>query len=862
MKADMLVGWLGGNKFITKGFPASQKRYRFNVSEISKAHIGIWSDVDYLDIMAWKVCCNKEWIVLSGAYTGEEKASESDDTPGLFVYKVANAQLLPDYTALEYPWAKSVLWLRFVSFSEYEAESDVVEAIFTEQRSTDLFLCVVHIYLKELRLVGDRAPHTFFIGEVNLTKMGIKEDSIRKPLVLRSAGIYCFILDDGSGPIMALVLSPRTSNIITLVEDCNSIFSLDAVDDSHLCITNSESSVASVYSLSDLLSSPSSCPPSPLLPSSGSIFGQHIPCHNQLFREGSHVKAGGGLIIISSHLWKNPTRCSRPRFSKTEPTDQDNFAPPSLKVRHQFVDGTTEGFLFTIMMQNDCQCIPSTNDEEFLVLPRVTFNELNMSITCHVTASSQILQLLLPSSYVTNASAANTTENATPKNNNVSCLRRRCYLGILPRWVLVDCIGKMWVMRPERRLLVQGLAPHTREWNEGGAHLFFSVSPTLGLVQEPVWIKLMQAGMMVGWLGGNKFVTKGWGSGRKGYKHSLSEMSKVRLDSWNSSESLDPTAWKSCCNKKWIVLSGLTYSGEEASEPDEPALIAYKAIGAPLLPGYVMGYTWSNSVLWLRFVSSSEYDLESDFAEAIFTEHRGTDLFLCVVHIDLKELEIESVNAPEAKFVGAANLTKMGIKEDSIRKPLVVRSAGIYCFILVDGSGSIRALVLSPSTSNIITLVEDCNSIFTIGAVDESHLCITNSESSVASVYSVSDLLLSPSSPSSSCPPSSLLPSSGSIFVQHTPCHHHSFKEGSHVKAGGGLIIVSSHLWKNPTRCSIPRFSKTEPADDDNFPAPSLHLRHQFVDGTTGTLLFTILMHDDHQSLPSVMPVPFRVMLV
>ncbi|KAH3714466.1 hypothetical protein Pelo_19024 [Pelomyxa schiedti] len=310
-----------------------------------------------------------------------------------------------------------------------------------------------------------------------------------------------------------------------------------------------------------------------------------------------------------------------------------------------------------------------------------------VEINCGTRARSQLVQLLFahsssapssmrptPHNPVQSAPSSDAASGRSPYgSDSATPLIYRCHVGVLPLWVLVELIGKRWVMWPERRVLVH--CANDEEDGYGRDYLlFFSVGPTLGLVHKPVVVSMKD--FCIGWTGGNTIITHIWEEVKQLRVRSevQQEDSVVRPESTkNEGEGhqgahfdaileFNISGIQGCCNQRWVVIAGVRKSTNESG------LFVCKVENTELDSCWnVMKYPWwPNSV---RFFGSSEFDFESDVVEVIFTEERGTDKFLCVVHINLN---CESGSNP-LRVIGECNLSQVGIEAWRLRQPLVDR---------------------------------------------------------------------------------------------------------------------------------------------------------------------------------------------
>ncbi|KAH3732030.1 hypothetical protein Pelo_17137 [Pelomyxa schiedti] len=410
-------------------------------------------------------------------------------------------------------------------------------------------------------------------------------------------------------------------------------------------------------------------------------------------------------------------------------------------------------------------------------------------------------------------------------------------------------------MRPERRVLVQSGPASVDLWynrsvriNYDDYWLFFSVGPTLGLVHEPVFVSVYPK--LVGWLGGNRVIFQ------EDYmkRFCLCEMQVDR----NCTSEVEIRGTKGCCNQRWAVLAGIRESTNESG------LFVCKVNNTQLDP------------CWHVMQCSCEFDFESDVVEAIFIEERGAGEFLVVVHINLNFLLAQNAEsctaaAPLSVIVCECNISKVGCRAAWHPQPLVDRSSGMYYLML----GYRYVLVLN--TGEIFSLMcRDFSLLQDVRAVDETHLSLTTGISTTAStsVYSLPDLISS--STPSSLPPR---PETSSCFDKVTPCHVHRSSPGAVFLVGCGIVAASNSpnsmsstapLCQSPPAPKRPRLNSTvcgqcqQPGateeEESCTPPQGQMWTHEFIDATTGTLLFKVTQAGSKEPLlpVDVQPVPLR----
>ncbi|KAH3731881.1 hypothetical protein Pelo_17285 [Pelomyxa schiedti] len=242
-----------------------------------------------------------------------------------------------------------------------------------------------------------------------------------------------------------------------------------------------------------------------------------------------------------------------------------------------------------------------------------------------------------------------------------------CYLAMLPLWVLVECVGKVWVMRPERRILITMRGGEENSKKE--ECVFFSVSWTLGVVEGPVGVVVSDR--CLGWLGGKKYLAYGW------FTHRLCLRRQGKADSllWWEQE-----VHKGCCNQRWVAVAGADKDTKECS-----LFVSRVTNEEPTIFHKVREFPPANDLLSLGFFGFTEYEFESDVLEAIFLEERDGSELVCIEHIHLhtenKNSKAELINCT-SEVVCECCLLENEIQ--SIGKPLVNRADGTYYLVRRD----------------------------------------------------------------------------------------------------------------------------------------------------------------------------------
>ncbi|KAH3767560.1 hypothetical protein Pelo_558 [Pelomyxa schiedti] len=410
----------------------------------------------------------------------------------------------------------------------------------------------------------------------------------------------------------------------------------------------------------------------------------------------------------------------------------------------------------------------------------------------------------------------------------------RSRVWMLPRWVLVECIGKRWVMAVDRVVMAK-FFPGPMSLATQGYEVLFSVSHTLGIVQPPTVVTHYNT---LGWIGPDRTVYLDepddvpaplWTFSILDGPHDTAVMGPLQFPANGQSQI-------SACNRRWIVMS-----------PTVPCLFeVWKVVdGLPLPEPVVVNCSWMRGLQSLRFFSlRNEYDFESDTLEVFFLEfqqagQRDSEVVLLGFHIDLntvwKEGEIK-----DPVWVSTCNLTKAGISPDNLCTPLVDRTEMRFYLTFTETqkpSGKQSERLLDLRTGISITWLED-NKELEVKAVDSSHVCTTTSDLSSTSVYSLSALCHPPSSCST--------PKRRRVDQPHpqiAPCITHQHPEGTQsVVAGCGLLVSSTIVRVWVLSSEFGSFSERRLAKVPYQGPRETILRsiHTFRDALTGASLFTM----------------------
>ncbi|KAH3732532.1 hypothetical protein Pelo_16634 [Pelomyxa schiedti] len=365
-----LVGWLGGHTVVTQDNTLDWATvHSFDLWDLSKR------TRSELGVRGPTACCNTKWVVVVGGPGNPRGGREADKPCGLNVRRVRDCGMAqPPWNVATWPWLRDLVSIGFFGSSEYDFESDVVEAIYTEKSGSSKYLCVSHIDLNAESPAESTAesPSEYsdfpmqyrVVGRCNISKLGIKVKELTKPLVVNRSiadgplqqSQYYFLLPKHhhhkSERVLVLSTGKRR-NLFCSNED----EALQVVDESHLCTisTTKDSSVVSVYPLAELVSS------------SASHHHAAAPCQVHNFPTRSVMTIGCGIIISSSLTMSTPQTTKskpspkRPRLSQQQPgaTPAGGFTPPQVEAVHSFTDATS-GAVMLSMKQSDRVFLPTS----------------------------------------------------------------------------------------------------------------------------------------------------------------------------------------------------------------------------------------------------------------------------------------------------------------------------------------------------------------------------------------------------------------------------------------------------------------------------------------------------------------------
>ncbi|KAH3723130.1 hypothetical protein Pelo_18165 [Pelomyxa schiedti] len=344
------------------------------------------------------------------------------------------------------------------------------------------------------------------------------------------------------------------------------------------------------------------------------------------------------------------------------------------------------------------QCTTSPiipNTPSFLLPGSAATAAEKLSPSSSSSSSSAPLVVHVESSHNSASSTAATSSSSSSSSPATS----PCYVGMLPLWVVIECIGKAWVMRPERNVIltlgfksVEGKRQERRGCGEHQAHLerdrrlFVSLSATLGLLRGgPLSVELPR---LVNGGGGGSVAPMLCAA--EGQEHSVviqavdgeSEASyfnrhvlvlmllntPVCGTSRGGTDTHDEFTFEPpmCFNSRWIVGVHQVVIFLNKSEywvSEEPKFYVDHCWPRPYTN--ILSLPWKRCIVYsVRFFGPSEYNCESDTLEIIFRRSyfRGYDSgahvdcgkdddkdgseeqedtteeghFLCVMHVDLK----------------------------------------------------------------------------------------------------------------------------------------------------------------------------------------------------------------------------------
>ncbi|KAH3742524.1 hypothetical protein Pelo_16079 [Pelomyxa schiedti] len=328
---EMCLGWLGKEDYLVYS-SCECELWQKGKRERYKSSVNRWA------LRVYRGCCNRRWVavVATSTYNNEY---------GLFAASVEDEK--PDergfYKVLDCPAPMDILSLSFFGFTEYAFESDVLEAIFLEQRSGVKYLRVTHIRLFPKIITGNETK--FYCTSDLVCECPLPENDITalsKPLVNRADGTYYLFMANGSMLVLnsnELIKSDVPKNMV-----------VEIVDDTHLCTIRSEYSAqtVSVYSLPEwhfFGKSTSTW--------SFNFEGENhvVPLRIHSFPHGTTLSVGCGLIISSAPLYVRDPQPMRPRLISgniCSASEAVVFRHSPGGMMHQFVDATAGTVLFSM----------------------------------------------------------------------------------------------------------------------------------------------------------------------------------------------------------------------------------------------------------------------------------------------------------------------------------------------------------------------------------------------------------------------------------------------------------------------------------------------------------------------------------
>ncbi|KAH3764575.1 hypothetical protein Pelo_3593 [Pelomyxa schiedti] len=251
-----------------------------------------------------------------------------------------------------------------------------------------------------------------------------------------------------------------------------------------------------------------------------------------------------------------------------------------------------------------------------------THDELVISLSGALTAANQFVALA--SSFL------------PPRGGARGPRRRGCHVAAVPPHILVECVGKRWVVAVDRPVLAY-LGARSR----ADFAVFFSVSHTLGLVQLPCFVDPNEHAY--GWTAPDTCVVpQDTGSGSATDPNIMSLVVKKLQragegegeddyagDSECVQQSIarfDRKALRAACSRRWIVVS----------PKDSKRIMVWRVGGDGMARGDPVACPFTGELQKLRFWSTtSEYESESDTLEMSFLLEGPA---LCVHHVDLNKV--------------------------------------------------------------------------------------------------------------------------------------------------------------------------------------------------------------------------------
>ncbi|KAH3731740.1 hypothetical protein Pelo_17427 [Pelomyxa schiedti] len=495
--------------------------------------------------------------------------------------------------------------------------------------------------------------------------------------------------------------------------------------------------------------------------------------------------------------------------------------------------------------------------------------------------------------------AGNSSEETPPSSSSSS--RRlnppRCGaaagLWDLPKWIVVESVGRNWVMKADRNV-VASLRHVTRDAIDADDDdvVFFRLSHTLGALgpdPQPQSVSLMAE--CLGWIGGTKVIQSHYmyeagtalsvcglsSGGRAGFGSDSESNSSSEED---EKEVVEPQEFFhsshsvlcSCCNKKWLLV---------CLKGESDVILVWKICDGVVMepPGRLSTSLAGMQVLSLQFFGPTEYNNHSDVVEVILTSaSKKSEYSLSIWHLDFTD----AVVGANIEGYKVSVVTEGTALEPDLWRPLIKRRTKEYFIpLLLKKTRDPNAVAQDLLVLNTMETIPwfTCLPRSTVQALDETHLCATDSGHTTTQVFSIPPYVPSPPKTKKhkkkkknregkkhAAPPTSakITP----LASNPPPCSVIHHPPGTcTVFAGCGILVASTLSMSSAAEDDDDRGSLRDivtvkrrriQREYTTLPQhPLVGTLHRFVDAFSGTVIFEIKYNQT--ILPvSLKPVPFH----
>ncbi|KAH3731741.1 hypothetical protein Pelo_17428 [Pelomyxa schiedti] len=495
---------------------------------------------------------------------------------------------------------------------------------------------------------------------------------------------------------------------------------------------------------------------------------------------------------------------------------------------------------------------PASPTKPTISAPPPASAPISTTTTPTAAASAAPASTTISATTTTTATSTTTTSSTTTRwvAPSVSKTPAPCYLGVVPRFMLIEGIGKPYIMRPDRTVVIsfhnvardsrdvdpdfdvdgshkpgsahnrraRGPEPLDGDGNNdrpgrGGSHngrccrgdrgaaagditdsVFFSLSHTLGVVHAPASVRIRPT--FIGSIGPSKFVE--FRSLFVPHRDSLSvyDFSKSRQGGACVTLLTGLKEWPVCCSgPSWIVTAcslgrkrkAPSKKAAEKGKPGPIDLYIWRVVnGVPKAPPKVTNLPWVVSVLSLGFYGASEHIRDSDVVSMMCTGAMPDG----TEYLHLLHIDLNKAVDGENLAMRTVYCLSLGPEVPNFCKPMVDRTRGMYCLPLAPPEN----MPDSKRRTQRMLVLNTGNTVnwftyspdFTVNSVDDSHMSVTNTSLTTTSVYDLSNL---PTSTPSITSKTGKQPKP----KQPDPCYiHHHTPGTAMITAGAGLLVEST----------------------------------------------------------------------